>query len=80
LGHASRSNDLLCLEASWARVSQYGLKTTGGAGRMVHMVSSWKSCGVEDVGRWVDATGYIELLYPNFVFFIVLGPKSISVI
>jgi hypothetical protein len=43
---------------------------------MVHMISSWRSCGVEDVGRWVDATGYIELLYPNFVVFIVLGPRA----
>jgi hypothetical protein len=31
VGHASRSSDLLCVEASWARVSQSGLKTGGGA-------------------------------------------------
>jgi hypothetical protein len=30
-GHASRSNGLLCVEASQARVSQSGLKTGGGA-------------------------------------------------
>jgi hypothetical protein len=29
-GHASRSNSLLHMEASWARVSQCGLKTGGG--------------------------------------------------
>jgi hypothetical protein len=29
-GHASRSNGLLCVEASLTRVSQSGLKTGGG--------------------------------------------------
>jgi hypothetical protein len=31
VGHASRSSGLLHLEASWARVSQPGLKSGGGA-------------------------------------------------
>jgi hypothetical protein len=31
VGHASRSNDLFRVEASLARVSQFGLKTGGGA-------------------------------------------------
>jgi hypothetical protein len=31
VGHASRSDSLICLEASHARVSQSGLKTSGGA-------------------------------------------------
>jgi hypothetical protein len=30
-GHASRSSDLLRVEVSLARVSQFGLKTDGGA-------------------------------------------------
>jgi hypothetical protein len=30
VGHTSRSNDLLHIEASQARVFQYGLKTGGG--------------------------------------------------
>jgi hypothetical protein len=30
MGHMSRSSGLLCLEASRARVSQSGLKTSGG--------------------------------------------------
>jgi hypothetical protein len=30
-GHASRSSGLLCIEASLARVSQSGRKTSGGA-------------------------------------------------
>jgi hypothetical protein len=31
VGHALRSSGLLCVEASLARVSQSGLKTSGGA-------------------------------------------------
>jgi hypothetical protein len=31
MGHASRSSSLLGMEASLARVSQFGLKTGGGA-------------------------------------------------
>jgi hypothetical protein len=31
VGHASRSSGLLCVEVSLARVSQSGLKTSGGA-------------------------------------------------
>jgi hypothetical protein len=30
VGHTSRSSGLLCVEASWTRVSQSGLKTGGG--------------------------------------------------
>jgi hypothetical protein len=30
MGHTSRSSGLLCVEASLARVSQSGLKTSGG--------------------------------------------------
>jgi hypothetical protein len=33
-GHASGSSGLLHLEASWARVFLFGLKTGGGAARM----------------------------------------------
>jgi hypothetical protein len=46
-GHASRSSCLLHLEASRARVSQSSLKTGGGAVRMVHVASSWRSRGDE---------------------------------
>jgi hypothetical protein len=38
-GHASRYRSLLRLEASWARVSQSGLKTGGGVVLMVHVAS-----------------------------------------
>jgi hypothetical protein len=47
VGHVSRSSGLLRLEASWARISQCGLKTNGGAARMVHVASSRRLCGDE---------------------------------
>jgi hypothetical protein len=78
--HASKSSGLLHLEVSWARVSQYSLKTGGGAAWMVHVASSWRSRGDEAEDRWVDATGYIRLFYLNFADFIVLGHKGSLVI
>jgi hypothetical protein len=77
VGCALRSSVLLHLEASRARVSQSGVKTGRGVARMVHVVSSWRSCGVEDEEGWIDETGCIRLFYPNFAFFIVLGPRGI---
>jgi hypothetical protein len=46
---------------------------------MVHVVSSWRLCQVEAEDGRVDATGCIEPFYPNFVVFIVLGPRGILV-
>jgi hypothetical protein len=72
---------LLRRKASWgARVSQSSLKTGGGAARMVHVASSWRSCGDEAEDGQVDATGCIRLFYPNIVVFIVLGHKGSLVI
>jgi hypothetical protein len=79
-GHALMSSGLLCLEVSWARVSQSSLKTSGGAARKVNVASSWRSCGDEAEDRWVDATGCIRLFYPNFAIFFVLGHKGSLVI
>jgi hypothetical protein len=79
-GHTSRSRGLLRLKLSRARVSQSSLKTAGGAARMVHMVSSWRSCGDEAEDERVDATGCIGLFYPNFTVFIVLGHKGSLVV
>jgi hypothetical protein len=75
-GHALRSSGLLHLEESRARVSQSGLKTGGGAARMVHMASSWRSRGDEAKDGRIDATGCIRLFYPNFAVFVVLGHKG----
>jgi hypothetical protein len=48
--------------------------------RMVHVASLWRSRGDEaDDGR-VDATGCIELFFPNFAIFVVLGHKGSLVI
>jgi hypothetical protein len=77
--HTSRSSDLLCLEASQARVFQSGLKTGGGAAQMVHVASLPRLHRVEAKDRRVDATGYIRLFYSNFTVFIVLGPRGILV-
>jgi hypothetical protein len=46
---------------------------------MVHMASSWRSCGVEAEDGRVDVMGYIRLFYPNFVVLIVLYPRGIFV-
>jgi hypothetical protein len=47
---------------------------------MVHMASSWRSCGDEGKDERVDATGCIRLFYRNFVIFVVLGHKGNLVI
>jgi hypothetical protein len=44
---------------------------------VVHVTSSWRSCEDEAEDGQVDATGYIRLFYPNFVVFVVLGPRGI---
>jgi hypothetical protein len=79
VGHASKSSGLLHLQVSQARVSQSGLKTSVGAVRMVHVVSSWRLRRVEAEDGWVDATGCIKLFFPNFVIFVVLGLRDVLV-
>jgi hypothetical protein len=80
VGHASTSNGLLHLDVSQARVFQSRLKTGGGVTQMVHVASSWRSCGDESENRRVDAMGCIGLFYPNFIVFFVLGHKDNLVI
>jgi hypothetical protein len=58
-GHTSRSSGLLRLEASQARISQSGIKTSGDTMRMVHVASSWGSCGNEAEDGRVDVMDYI---------------------
>jgi hypothetical protein len=77
--HALRSSSLLRLEASRVRISQSCLKPDGGVVRMVHIASSWRSCGVEAEDGWVNAIGCIGLFYPNFAVFAVLGHRVILV-
>jgi hypothetical protein len=78
-GHASRFSGLLRVEASQARVFQSDLKTDGGVMRMVHMTSSWRLRQVQAEDRQVNATGYIEPFYPNFIVFYVLLHRGILV-
>jgi hypothetical protein len=77
---ASRSSDLLRLEASQASVSQSSLKAGRGTTQMVHVASSLRSHGDEAEDGRVDVMGCIRLFYPNFVIFIVLGHKGNLVI
>jgi hypothetical protein len=70
VGHASRSNGLLGVEASQTRVSQSALRTGGGA--------TTGGAHVED-GR-IDAMGYVGPCYLNFVLFNVLDSRGIMAI
>jgi hypothetical protein len=79
VGHASRSSGLLRLEASWTRVSQYDLKTSGGTAWMVHVASSQGLHRVEAEDGRVNAMGCVGPFYPKFVIFYVLGPRGILV-
>jgi hypothetical protein len=47
---------------------------------VVHVASSWRSCGDEAEDGWVDATGCIGPFYPNFDIFFELGHKGSLVI
>jgi hypothetical protein len=78
--HVSRSNSLLYLKASQARVSQSSLKTSRGAAWMVLVTSSRRSRGDKAEDERVDAMGCIRLFYPNFAVFFVLGHKGSLVI
>jgi hypothetical protein len=77
VGYMSRSSGLFHLEASRVRVFQSVLRTGGGAARIVHVASSWRSHGAEAEDRRIDAMGYIGLFYPNFAIFIILGPGAV---
>jgi hypothetical protein len=48
--------------------------------RIVHVTSSQRSRGDKVEDGWVDAMGCIELFYPNFIIFVVLGHKDSLVI
>jgi hypothetical protein len=66
VGHASRSDGLLRLEASRGRISRSSLKTGGGA----------TAGGVEAEDGWVDATGCVRPFYHKITNFYVLGPRG----
>jgi hypothetical protein len=67
---------LLRLEASRARVSPSGLKTGGGAVRMVYVASSRRSRGDEAEDEQVDAMGCIGPCYPYFCCFHCIRPHG----
>jgi hypothetical protein len=70
---------MICLDASWAWVSQFDLKTGGGTAWLMHVASWWRSCGDEAEDGRVHVMGCIGLFCPNFVVFIILGPRGILV-
>jgi hypothetical protein len=47
---------------------------------MVHVASSWRSCGDEAKDGWADAMSCIGLFYPNFFVFIIFDHKGCLVI
>jgi hypothetical protein len=59
--HASRSSNLLRLEASWVRVSQFASKLAEERRWVVNVALSWSSREDEAKDGWVDATGCIGL-------------------
>jgi hypothetical protein len=64
-GHASRSSSLLHLKASWARISQSSLKTSGGAAQIVHVASLRNSHGDDVEDEWMDqCNGLHQTLLP----------------
>jgi hypothetical protein len=78
--YASRSDNLIRLEASHARVSQSRLKTGGCAttGGVRGISRRLYQDQVED--RRVDTTGYVGPYYPYFTIFYILVSRSIIVI
>jgi hypothetical protein len=44
--------------------------------RVVHVASSWRSCGVKAEDRRVDVSGCIGPFYPKIIVFIVLTPRG----
>jgi hypothetical protein len=67
-GHASRSSGLLQVEASQAKVSESGLKTSGGVARMVLVaLLRWLHRVEAEDGR-VDAMDRVGPFYPTLSF------------
>jgi hypothetical protein len=72
-GHALRSSGLLRLEASRARVFQYGLKTGGGAMRVVHVTLLRMLRRSDAKDGWFDGVGCgAAQVGPNYPYFIIV--------
>jgi hypothetical protein len=83
VGCVLRSSGLLRVEASRARVSQSGLKTGGGATRMVHMASSRRLRGSEAEDGRFDGVRcgavQVERKYPSLDVIFLLTHRGILV-
>jgi hypothetical protein len=64
VGHASRSSDLLHVEASRARVSQFPSRLAEALRQVVHMAPSRRLRRVQLEDGWVDAASYVGSCYP----------------
>jgi hypothetical protein len=64
--HALRFSDLLHLEASRARVSQFTSKLAEARRCVVHVAPSQRLCEDQVQDRRVDTTGCVRLFYLNF--------------
>jgi hypothetical protein len=79
VGHASISNSLLRVEASWVRVFQFSLKLAETQRWVVHVASTRRSREeqVED-GR-VDTTDFVRPFYLKIDVFFILCHMTVLV-
>jgi hypothetical protein len=75
----SRSSGTLCVEASEARVSQFGSKLVEVQRQMVHVASSRRSRGVKDKDKRINVVDFVGSFYSKIIVFVMLGLKSIVV-
>jgi hypothetical protein len=74
VGHASRSSDLLQLQASWARVSQFASKLAEERWRVVYVASLQRSREDEAKDGWINATGLHQTRLPLLYHFRSIRP------
>jgi hypothetical protein len=69
VGHASRSNGLLHVEASQARVFQSGSRLAEARRWVVHVAPSRRLHRDQVEVGWIDVTGCVDPFYPRIVVF-----------
>jgi hypothetical protein len=75
-GHMSRSNGLLLLQASRARIFQFASKLAEERRRVLDMTSLRRPREDEVEDGQVHVMGCIKLFYLNFIAFVVQGPRG----
>jgi hypothetical protein len=79
VGHMSRSNGLLLLQASRARIFQFASKLAEERRRVLDMTSLRRPREDEVEDGHVHVMGCIKLFYLNFIAFVVQGPMGILI-